>query len=295
MDLDHLRTFHLVARRGSLAGAARDLGVPTSTVSRSLSRLELEFGVDLLHRGTRGVTLTEAGTELLAHSQAPLAELLELKEILSSDTPRGVLRLSVPSNLANLEWFAELLLGFQRLHPAIELDIALSAHGIHLVDEGRDVAFRLTSQLDPSTDVIARVLPSIEVRLFASKAYLAKHGRPASLNDLGAHRRLAVRHQASDPLVLYRDHETRTLPARPSVVGDDLSFILSMVRAGAGYAPIPLPYIEGAPFEPILPEWKLAPLQPAIIWPRRRFDVPRVRAFVDFAVAGFERRLNATR
>lgn len=75
MDLNHLNTFATVVRLGSLSAAARAMGVPTSTVSRQLSRLERTLGVDLIHRGARRVSLTEAGAEVLARSQQPLREL----------------------------------------------------------------------------------------------------------------------------------------------------------------------------------------------------------------------------
>ncbi|MEO0604329.1 MAG: LysR family transcriptional regulator [Myxococcota bacterium] len=288
MDLNHLRTFHLVARHGTLTAAARAMGVPTSTLSRQLSRLEADLGVDLLRRTPRGVELTEAGTELFERSTGPLADLDDLAAALPSGRAHGVLRVTVPSNLARLAWFADLLLDFRHTHPAVGLDVELSNRPL-VVEDGFDIAFRPSGLVPDSADLIARDLPTMEVRLYASPDYLARRGRPRRVHDLAAHDFVAARHLVGQPLVLRQGSRTRTVTPEPVMVGDDLSFVLPMVAAGAGFAPVPRPYVTDrtADFEEILPRWALPPLRPAIVWPRRRFTVPRIRAFVDFAVRRF--------
>ena len=184
MDLNHLRTFHLVVRCGSLAGAARVLGVPTSTVSRNLTQLESELEADLLRRGPRGVTLTDAGAELFDRSKQPLDDLHELTATLPVGAPKGRLRISVPSNLANLPWFAKLLLGFRQACPDVLVDVALSVQAIDIAEPGFDVGFRPAMLVPDSPDLIRRALPVIEVRLYASADYVAQRGCPVRVEDL---------------------------------------------------------------------------------------------------------------
>ncbi|MEM9491875.1 MAG: LysR family transcriptional regulator, partial [Myxococcota bacterium] len=121
MDLNHLETFNHVARLGTLAAASRQLGVPKSTISRRLTRLEESVGVDLLHRGARRVTLTEAGAELHARSERALADLRELASGLATDSARGTLRLTAPSDLGTTPWFARLLARFRHSYPEVTL------------------------------------------------------------------------------------------------------------------------------------------------------------------------------
>ena len=295
MDLNHLRTFHLVVRHGTLAGAARALGVPTSTISRSLTNLESTLEVDLLHRGSRGITLTDAGSELFERSKQPLDDLHELTTALPVNTPKGTLRISVPSNLANLPWFASLLLAFRRNHPEVMIDVGLSVGSLDLTEGGFDVGFRPAVLVPDSPDLIRRALPAIDVRLYASAHYVSARGRPERVEDLEAHDFVAARHLANKPLTLSRGDETICVAPKPVMVGDDLSFVLPIVAAGGGYAAIPTPYVaDRDAFVELLPQWTLPALRPTLVWPRRRFMALRVRAFVDFIAAGFDAYLQPT-
>ena len=153
------------------------------------------------------------------------------------------------------------------------------------------LGFRPASLVGDSSGLVARALPSIEVRLYASPSYLARRGRPHRIDDLYQHDFVAVRHLAGHPLTLRQGSEEATVRLEPAMVGDDLSFVLPMVAAGGGFAPIPTPYLQGRTeaFEQLLPEWSLPALRPTIVWPRRRFTVPRVRAFVDHVVDRYAR------
>ncbi|MEL6348128.1 MAG: LysR family transcriptional regulator [Myxococcota bacterium] len=292
MDLNHLNTFATVVRLGSLSAAARAMGVPTSTVSRQLSRLERTLGVDLIHRGARRVSLTEAGAEVLARSQQPLRELQTLADGLSSGAPRGTLRISAPTNLAVTPWFASMLVRFRRIHPAVRLDIDCASWMHDPIEGGFDICFRPMKTIPDSPDLIARRLASADLRLYASAAYVARRGRPAHVHELAGYDMIAARMLHGQPMTL-RFAET-IVQVEPTVVaiGDDLSLVLSMVRAGAGYAVIPTPVVA----EPLasgeivdfLPGCSLPPLEPTMVWPRRRFEAPRVRAFIDFVIADLE-------
>lgn len=286
MDLNHLRTFQLVVASGSLAAAARTLGVPTSTVSRHISRLEETLGADLLHRGPRRIAVTEAGESILTRSRQPLRELLDLASDRPGTTPSGTLRIAAPSNVVLAPAFASMLVEFRRQHPNVEMDVDCSAWLSDLVDDGFDVGFRPYGTLRDRPDLMVRRLAPIELRLYAAPGYLQRAGRPASVDDLRRHDMVVPRFLRGRPLSLHRGKRLVEVEPRVVFVGDDLSFVLAMVQAGAGFAVIPAPEakhrVDAGALAPVLPGWRLAPLQPAVVWLRRRFVAPRVRAFVNF-------------
>ncbi|MEM1348129.1 MAG: LysR family transcriptional regulator [Myxococcota bacterium] len=290
MDLNHLRTFHLVAKFGTLSAAARALEVPTSTVSRHLSRLEDALGVDLVHRGARGVSVTEAGEALLERSRGPLEDLLELTDALPSVAPHGTLRITAPTHVALSGWFIELLERFRRAHEEVDVDVSFSSWMLDPIEHGFDVAFRPLYTLVEGQDLMVRKLASIPVGLFAARAYIERFGLPERPQDLELrHEMVAPRFLVGQELVLQRARERARVCPRVVAVGDDLSFVLAMMRCGAGYAAVPLPEARrvGDELVRVLPEWELPPLEPSMVWPRRRFMAPRLRAFVDFVAEEF--------
>ena len=287
MNLTDLDTFERVAAHGTLAAAARELGVPKSTVSRRLSRLEEAVGTDLLHRGPRRVTLTRAGEELFARSAAPLSELRELDAGLVEDAPRGVLRLTAPYDLGTNPWLAEMLARFRRLHPGITFEVNLGARIVDLIGEGYDVAIRAQSAMPDTDDLAMRTLTRVDSAVFASRRYLQERPTPQTVADLDEHDLVTLQAFADRPVRLF-DADGGEHLARPPVVatGTDLGFVASMVRAGMGVGVLPF-LGEDADLVRLLPELHGPPAAVALVWPRRRFLLPRVRAFVDYAVAEF--------
>ena len=129
--------------------------------------------------------------------------------------------------------------------------------------------------------------------MFAASGYLARRGQPEGIDDLDKHDMVTARHLLGQPLVLQREGTVATVQPHSVVVGDDLAFVSAMVDAGAGYAPMPLPSVRAkvdtGQLVQLLPAWTMPPLEPTIVWPRRRFEIPRVRAFVEFVTERFRR------
>ena len=287
MNLNHLRTFVLVAEHGSLSAAARALGVPASTVSRHVVGLEAALGTDLVHRGARHVTLTVSGSEVLARCQAPLRDLAEIASGLAVGEPAGRLRITAPTNLTLSTRFISMLVRFQQAYPNVQVDMDGSAWNLDPIDQGFDVAFRPLHTVRDASDRIVRRLSTLPLGLYASPAYVQRRGLPECVEALVHHDMVSARLLVGQPLTLVcGEQQVRVVP-RVLAVGDDLSFVLSMVQAGAGYGVIPEleAQARAGAWVRVLPAWSLKPLVPAIVWPRRRFAVPRVRAFVDFAAA----------
>ncbi len=238
MDLNLLTVFEAVARTSSFSGAARELGMPKSSVSRAVARLEAELGVQLLFRTTRQVSLSEEGkalydriTPLLRSVKGVLGELPAREE-----EPSGTLRVTAPVDLGVL-FLAEVLTRYTARYPSVSVDLHLTGRVVDLVAEGFDVALRVASRLADSTLVVRRAAP-IVVQLFASPLYLARRGTPRSEADFAAHEWVTFR---SGPQRL-RIPSPRPAPAvhpEGRIVCDDLLFVRDAVRAGAGIGLLP--------------------------------------------------------
>jgi DNA-binding transcriptional LysR family regulator len=237
MDLNLLTVFEAVARTASFSAAARELGLPKSSVSRAVAALEKELGLQLLFRTTRQVSPTAAGTALydrvtplLRSVRSVLGELPEREE-----EPSGPLRVTAPVDLGVL-FLAEVVTRYTARHPAVSVDLHLTGRVVDLVGEGFDVALRVATKLRDSTLVVRRAAP-IVTQLFASPVYLARRGAPRSEADLEAHE-----------WVVFRSGPQRLRVAAPPVSGaaprgrivcDDLLFVRDAVRAGAGIGLLP--------------------------------------------------------
>ncbi|MEM1026302.1 MAG: LysR family transcriptional regulator [Myxococcota bacterium] len=292
INLNDLDTFERVARLGTLSAAAEELGVPKSTIGRHIARLEEAVKVALLHRGPRQVTLTESGVELEARSRRALLELRELSFGLAASRPHGVLRLTVLPDLMASTRFASLLTEYCRAYPDVVLDIDANPRVANLITEGFDVAFRpATAQVDTDTLVVRR-LASSDGRLFASRTYVERRGTVDRIEDLEEHDWVRVGSRRQMPFELSLGGETRSLMPRVVAYGSDVASVLSLLRAGLGIGAVPPIYLDDevnrGTVVPLLPKWATARTHLLMVWPRQRFLLPQVRAFVDFIVESFQ-------
>ena len=238
MDLNLLDVFEAVARARSFSGGARELGIPKSSASRGVARLEAELGVQLLLRTTRQVSLTAAGTALydrmaplLDSVKAALGELPEREE-----EPAGELRVTAPVDLGVL-FLAEVVTRYTARYPAVSVELQLTNRVMDLVRERFDVALRVAPRLRDSTLVVRKAAPVV-LQLFASPLYLAHRGTPRSEGDLAEHEWVTFR---TGPQRLRAGAPEEVLGVRPRtrIVCDDLLFVRDAVRAGAGIAMLP--------------------------------------------------------
>jgi DNA-binding transcriptional LysR family regulator len=238
MDLNLLDVFEAVARTRSFSAGARELGLPKSSVSRAIARLEADLDVQLLLRTTRQVSLTGAGTALydrmaplLASVKAALGELPEREE-----EPAGELRVTAPVDLGVL-FLAEVVTRYATRYPAVSIDLHLTGRVVDLVRERFDVALRVAPRLRDSTLVVRRAAP-IVLQLFASPLYLAHRGTPRSEAELATHDWVTFR-TGPQRLRAVAPEEALGVAPRSRIACDDLLFVRDAVRAGAGIALLP--------------------------------------------------------
>ncbi len=239
--LDDLSGFVRVVELASFARAARELGVPTSTLSRAVGRLESRLGVRLLHRTTRRVRVTDEGAELhLRVAPALLALRDAVRDAEASETvPRGRVRLTAPSDIA-ATFLADVIGEFALAYPEVDVELLVTQRTVDLVAEGVDLAVRAGVLRDSS--LISRRLGSVEGWLCASPEYLARRGVPRTLADVVDH-----------DLILFRANRGRatwrleigsrqsSLDVRGRISCDDFTFVRAALLAGAGMGLLPAP------------------------------------------------------
>ncbi len=186
-DTHGLRAFRLIARHGSFTRAAAEMEVTASALSQTLRQLETHLGVRLLHRTTRRVGLTEAGSAFLERISPALGDIDAAVEALRQhgDRPAGTLRIAVPQMVLD-HLIAPILADFMRAWPELKLDIHMENRLTDLIADGFDAGIRLGERL--ARDVVAVPLGGPQRAVVAgAPAYFREHGKPLHPRDLAAH------------------------------------------------------------------------------------------------------------
>lgn len=232
--------FVQIATAGGVTAAATQLKVPKSTVSRSLSQLEAELGVELVVRTSRQFRLTDAGRSFFRAASKGIAKVDGARDELRRDSasPQGVVRIAAPANIATT-MLPSLLTRFVRLHPRVAIDLQVTAQQVHPVRDGFDLVFATGKLADSSAKV--RSIGAMESGVFATAKYLEAFGTPRRPGDLAKHDCI-LRSPAGK-----KDRWRLTGPKGAVVVAvdghirvDDLVGAMAMASAHAGLAVLPL-------------------------------------------------------
>ncbi|HYP90290.1 MAG TPA: LysR family transcriptional regulator [Polyangiaceae bacterium] len=292
MDLNLVTAFVRVVEQQSFTSAAKALGLPKSSVSRRVTELEEELGVQLLHRTTRKLALTEAGRSYYEQAEKALTELQAAAESATGmDTEaRGIVRVTAPFDIGVMG-LADIVAEFVREYPEIHVDLSLTSKVVDLVAEGFDLAIRAGHSRDAS--LVVRRVGTAALGLYASPAYLKAHGRPRALADLGEHD--CVLFRGKHGKALWRLHTDDGEPASIEVRGrvnvDEMLFVRQAVGAGLGIGLLPTIVIAtcarvGAlePIERVLPEFSMGGADVAVATPSGPKRPRRVTILRDFLV-----------
>ncbi len=239
VDLNRVAVFLRVVELQSFTAAAEALGLPKSSVSRSVARLEESLGVQLLQRTTRAVQLTEAGRLYFEEASRALSTLEQAHERLTQldSRPQGAVRITAPVDLG-ARVLAPLAARFARRNPGITLEFILTPRLVNLVDEGVDLAVRAGTLRDSS--LIARRVNGLAPLLFASPAYLDARGAPTSVEQLAQHDCVLFRpRRGQAEWTLTGPEGTQRVSVRGPVAADDFMFCREAVLAGAGIGMLP--------------------------------------------------------
>lgn len=281
--LEALRLFIRVARRGSFSVAGRELGIPQSTVSRTITTLEQQIGTSLLVRTTRAVTMTDAGADFLARIEPILDDLDEAEQTARhSEELRGTLRIGIGTSLAARIVIPHLKPFLDR-HPALRVDLLLDDQRQDLVREGVDVAFRFGALTDSTAT--ARKLVTWPRALAAAPSYLRTAPALNSPTDLAAHTIIVGPHGVGD--WTFRKGGTAAsvrLEGRLRIT--DLQGAYLAAVEGMGIVLTTLSAFrrefESGALVHILPEWDLGSVDVHAVFTSGRAAKPSARAIVDY-------------
>lgn len=289
-DLNDLEVFARVVEKAGFSRAARELGVPASTVSRRVARLEESLGVRLLQRTTRTMHLTDAGRVYFDRISRALREIESAEASLRQvqGTPRGVVRLTTVS-----EPFVEgILYDFLEAHPDVSLEIDKSHNRVDLVADGFDLAIRAGVLEDSS--LVAYKLMNVGPVLCAAPRYLKKRGTPKVIGDLRDHDCVIVGTSSTAATWGLRgaDGHMHRVNVSGRLAINGLASAVEGCRRGLGIGLFPeafiAPWVASGELKVILRD--MAP--PAnglwIVHPTRTLLAPAVRALIDFIKGAFQ-------
>lgn len=286
IDLNELQIFAHVVEANGFAAAGRKLGLPVSTVSRAVSRLERRLGAQLLHRTTRRLGLTDAGLIYHRHCERLLAEAAAAEAAISGFdlAPRGVLRISAPITFGRF-LLAPAIGAFGRLHPEVRPVVVLTNRYTDLVEEGFDLAIRTGALAD--SNLGAKHLGDSPLVIAASPACLDRCGTPQDRHAFARMPCLVFGEQAdAGRWAFVEEGEPVPAPVQAAVVANDMDLLRQAAVAGLGFAMLPsfliAAELAAGTLGAVQGNWRLVRGEVNAVYPRHRVVSPKVRALIDF-------------
>jgi DNA-binding transcriptional LysR family regulator len=288
LDANDLLLFALIMETGSFARAAERAGLPKSTLSRRLTALETKLGERLLTRSTRRLSITEFGERILDHAKRLLEETEAATAIAQhrQATPRGVLRVSMPPDFVELD-LSRLLLLYAAAYPEVRLELDLSPRRVDLLAERFDIAVRAASRLPDDSTLVARQLCQMHNGLYASPAYLARYGAPATPADLEQHIGLGLigGNGEAVPWRLSRGDEKWEGTPNGPLAANSIALQRDLAAHGMGIVGLTERLAEKLVAEGllkrVLPDWQFPGVTIWCVTPGRRLLPARTTAFIE--------------
>lgn len=290
--MDRLSAMHVfvrVAELGSFSAVAQQLGVARSVITRQVAALEEHLGTKLMARSTRRLTLTSAGAAYLEKCRVilNLVEAAETGIAEDRQAARGHLRVSLPLSYG-LARVGPMLLAFAREHPEVSLDMDYTDRRVNLIEEGVDLAIRITGRLGPNE--VVRRMGAVRMHTVASPDYLARHGRPHHPSELSQHACLGYTSGAAPAAWTYQvDGAWTTFPVAARISASNGEALTEAAAQGLGITIQPdfilEPALAAGRVVTLLDEFPLPELGIYAMLPGNRQVPHRVRVLIDFLAA----------
>ena len=287
-SLGSIAMFVQVADSGSFSATARQLGLSSSAVGKSVARMEARLGARLFRRSTRHLSLTAEGEQFLARCRRILAEVEAAEQELSASSkgPGGRLRISLP-RYSGL--FHEVMLQFMRAYPAIELDLDFSDGLVNVISDGFDAVVR-TGALEDS-GLTRRRLCNFRRLLVAAPSYLARQGTPTTPAQLAGHAQLHYRFPATGRLERWPLVADEVLSVN-GMVCNSVEMRVFLAVQGQGIAYLPAFTVEqelaAGQLVGLLDKYTQESASFWVLWPSSSHLPSRLRVFIDFLVEKLE-------
>jgi len=292
-QISAIPVFTAVIEYGSFSKAADKLGISKSAVSKRISALEAQLGVKLLHRSTRKLSLTEAGSSYYQHASQALrfAQEAEYAATKLQQVPKGTLRVSCPVSFGHLH-LAPLIPRFLQQYPQIELHLNMSDVRTDIISEGLDIAL-LAGSL-PDSSLVAKQITSLNSVLCASSEYLTRHGVPKTPSDLLNHNCILYsNHTVINEWGFFKESEQEVVRVSGNYQVNNSEALRKSLLQGLGIGRLPT-FIAGADIQkgdllPVLDNYKMPHKLLYAVFPERLYMPEKVRVFIDYLVESFDR------
>jgi DNA-binding transcriptional LysR family regulator len=297
LQLRGIETFLKAVDGGSIAAAARQLGITPAAASQNIARLEQALGTRLLTRTTRSLALTNAG-ELYRARVAPVLAQLEMAESDIADLegqPQGRLRISCATAFGR-SMLAPLLPRFMAAHPRVTTELLIVDRQVDALKEDVDISIRYSHALEPG--MVVRRIAAVPMVFCAAPSYLERRGRPATPEDLTQHDCLLYRMEVDGKVMPwpYLREGTRVVPElRAAAVANDVDTLAMLAMHGAGITRlgwfIARPLIAQGQLEPLftqstrsrkVPRIDPEPLEFFLCYRDRQHVPAKVRVFAEY-------------
>lgn len=282
--LTSIKVFRQVVESGSFVAASERMDLSPAMVSKYVMNVEKRLGVRLLNRNSRTLSLTEPGRLYFERAKTILQDLEETELELGSlgSAPRGTLRISCPTWSPGRA--AQILAEYRRRYPEVVVDISFDERMVDLVEEGYDLAIRVTSSDSLTAGLIARPVRPVTYFLAASADYIKRHGAPQSPEELAQHEFVTVGNLNS--VHLMGPAGKVEVPVRVVVRYRSAVGVAYAVASGVGLAALPTILFDDPMFKgrltPVLTEFPLSQSTLYLIYVSRKYLPLKIRTFVDF-------------
>lgn len=294
MDLNEIIIFMKVVQLGSFSKAAQDLNMPNSTVSTKIASLEQRLGIQLLHRTTRKLNLTEMGQLFFEKSLKgiDIIKTAETEVLLHHAKPQGKLLITAPTLLGSF-FLPTIVAEYRKQYPHVSLELILTDRHVDLISENIDLAIR-TGPLQDSS-LMTKKIGFTCFSLFASQSYLREHGVPQHPRDLSKHQCLQFTPLGRDKWKLIHKNKTVfSVSLSQNMIVDDLFTIKHLAENGDGIALLPqflCSLINQKDLVAILPGWHSEIKTVSFVYPQQKFVLPKLKQFIEIAIPLMQKQL----
>ena len=291
MNIEHLKLFIRLASTHYISEAGHEMGISSAVASNYINKLEQKLSVRLVHRKTRRVSLTQEGEAFLPHAEDILNQIEIAEAAIGAGlaSPSGRLRITAPASFGRMHLVPGLT-EFIKQYPDLKIDLKLSDAIVDMVEGGFDIAIRNAALKDSSFN--ARKLASDKRLLVASPDYLAEHGKPTTPQSLAEHRCITLK--GLEHWHFSSNKGEQSVKIKSKVSADNGEVVRDLALQGLGITIcstwIANEYLASGRLVTVLDDFPI--VSSTDIWavyPSSRQLAPKVRAFIDYFSAYFEK------
>ncbi len=289
MNIHELSALIEVVERGGLSPAASALGLTTSAISRRISRLEEELGVQLLLRTTRSTEPTEVGRRVLAHARSVIAAVQLVRDEAHEGqmSPRGLVRVVLPMGFGRLH-VTPLLADVRHKYPEIELDLVFDDRRGRILEYDFDIA--LVARMPQSERVFVTRVAELTSVVCAAPTYIEAHGRPQDPSALEAHNNVLYSYSGSPDVWVFKQNDrTFEVQVSGSIRANNGEVVAELIRRGLGVGRVPEfiaePFLRAGELLNLFPAYNMATVPLFLVTQQRPLPF-RVRVVHDLLATG---------